>query len=158
MARLIASLVLIAAAACAVTARADADPDANGKIDLSWTSPAAVDLQWSRPNGTTERIPGLRLAPRYGIVTSTADADGRKVATEYANPALGLPTATVVDPAGSVVDGDVPSVGELSGGDVASGRGNRSVGAAGVSRHSASATTSPSAGDGSRSHGPSPRL
>ena len=33
MARLIASLVLIAAAACAVTARADADLDANGKID-----------------------------------------------------------------------------------------------------------------------------
>jgi RHS repeat-associated protein len=44
--------------------------------------------------------PGTTLKPRYNLVTSQTDPDGKKTATEFATPYLGLPTANVLDPAG----------------------------------------------------------
>jgi RHS repeat-associated protein len=49
-------------------------------------------------------IPNSVLDPDYGLATSTTDADGKVTQTQYGNgtvgPELGLPTATVTDPAG----------------------------------------------------------
>ena len=65
------------------------------------TGASSVELQWTPPGaGTFSVVPGSNLSPRYGLSTSSVDADAKKVATEYASPALGLATATVVDPAG----------------------------------------------------------
>ncbi|MGH8974065.1 MAG: PA14 domain-containing protein, partial [Acidimicrobiia bacterium] len=65
------------------------------------TGGASLELQWAPPgSGTFVAVPGANLSPRYGLVTSATDPDAKKVATEYAAPHLGLPTASVVDPAG----------------------------------------------------------
>ncbi|MGI8686072.1 MAG: PA14 domain-containing protein [Acidimicrobiales bacterium] len=60
---------------------------------------AQLELRWSGP-GASGTVPGANLRPRYGLVTSTTDADGNRAETEYARPEYGLATATVVDPSG----------------------------------------------------------
>jgi RHS repeat-associated protein len=60
--------------------------------------PAKVFLNWTPPGGTSVAIPATSLKPRYGLVTTTIGADGKKTKSEYASPELGLATAEVVDP------------------------------------------------------------
>ncbi len=68
--------------------------------------PGSFTIQWIPPGGTQTTIPDAVLKPRYGLITSTIDADGRKRATSYADvahgidAALGLPVTETVDPAG----------------------------------------------------------
>ncbi|MCZ7525157.1 MAG: PA14 domain-containing protein [Acidimicrobiia bacterium] len=71
------------------------------RIDLrEATGTASVGLKWVPPGGAEGWVPTANLTPRYDLVTSTTDADGRRVDTEYAQPHLGLATAVAVDPAG----------------------------------------------------------
>jgi RHS repeat-associated protein len=76
----------------------------NGELTLNWTASVlstwGLDLHWTPPGGTDQQVPGSALTPRYGLPTKSTDADGRMTDTQYASPALGLPTAQVVDPAG----------------------------------------------------------
>lgn len=65
------------------------------------TANADLGLYWVTPGGTRAVVPGANLAPRYGLATSTVDADGHKTATRYAAPETGLATATVADPDGA---------------------------------------------------------
>ncbi|MGH9023578.1 MAG: PA14 domain-containing protein, partial [Acidimicrobiia bacterium] len=62
---------------------------------------ASLTLRWSGP-GVSGVVPGDKLSPEYGLLTSTVDPDGRKNGTEYSasgiGPELGLVTATVTDP------------------------------------------------------------
>ena len=51
------------------------------------------------PGSSTTVSAGV-LSPRYGLVTSTVDPDGKKSASEYTNPELGLKSADIADPAG----------------------------------------------------------
>lgn len=73
------------------------------------SSTASLELDWTPPGGTKTVVPGSALHPRYGLVTSTENvqaargAPALRTATQYANPALGLPTATVDDPAGAAL-------------------------------------------------------
>lgn len=69
------------------------------------TGSASLSLYWTPPSSGETLVPGSALFPSYGLVTSTVDADGHRVNTEYSRtgevgPEAGLPTATVVDPAG----------------------------------------------------------
>jgi RHS repeat-associated protein len=43
---------------------------------------------------------GVTLKPRYNLVTSRVDPDGKKTSTQYATPHLGLPTSNSLDPQG----------------------------------------------------------
>jgi RHS repeat-associated protein len=79
------------------------------RIRVDYTPPtgsASLGLDWAPPagGGPSGLIPGADLDPRYGLVTSKVDADGKKSATRYAEagvgPEEGLPTAQIVDPAG----------------------------------------------------------
>lgn len=60
-----------------------------------------ISLNWTPPGGTKGPVPGFRLVPRYGLVTSTTDPDGKRRAFEYEQPEYGARTATVLDPAGA---------------------------------------------------------
>lgn len=65
------------------------------------TSQAEVELWYKLPgSGTSIRVPGTDLSPKYNLITSTTDADNKVTRTEFAEPELGLPTATIVDPSG----------------------------------------------------------
>ncbi len=65
------------------------------------TGNAYLSLQWHPPwEPALVAMSTQPLRPRYGLVTATTDADARRSATEYADPALGLATATVADPDG----------------------------------------------------------
>ncbi|WP_020647210.1 PA14 domain-containing protein [Amycolatopsis balhimycina] len=71
------------------------------------TSLAQLELHWTTPGGVQEPVPGSRLRPRYGLVTSTVTAESggvpdRTAATRYTglDPAFGLASAVVTDPAG----------------------------------------------------------
>jgi hypothetical protein len=63
-----------------------------------------VSLSWIPPGGSQALVPGSDLDPRYGLVTSKVDADGKKTSTQYSEagvgPEEGLPTAQIVDPGG----------------------------------------------------------
>jgi RHS repeat-associated protein len=75
----------------------------HGQVVLAWIgawSPATIDLHWTPPGGADVRVPGTALSLRYGLVTSSIDADGKKMATEYGAPETGLATKTIADPAG----------------------------------------------------------
>ncbi|HET7487947.1 MAG TPA: PA14 domain-containing protein [Acidimicrobiales bacterium] len=61
---------------------------------------AALTMYWTPPGGAETIVPGGDLFPRYGLATSTTDADGKKTATAYAVPERRLATATVADPGG----------------------------------------------------------
>ncbi|GEM_PF-2976466 len=63
------------------------------------TGNAALQVVQGRPGSSTAVSAGV-LSPRYGLVTSTVDPDGKKTSSEYTNPELGLKTADVADPAG----------------------------------------------------------
>nr|WP_249409123.1 PA14 domain-containing protein [Frigoribacterium sp. CFBP 8751] len=82
---------------------------------LDYTYNATLSLRWSGPGLPSGVVPGSALTPDYGLATSstTDDAAPAGVAgvsssqvpsqtssTEYANPWLGQPTATIEDPAG----------------------------------------------------------
>ncbi|ROS51372.1 RHS repeat-associated protein [Frigoribacterium sp. PhB24] len=82
---------------------------------LDKTANATLGLFWTGPGTAKAVVPGTALTPDYGLATSstTDDAAPAGVAgissaqvpsqtstTEYANPWLGQPTATVEDPAG----------------------------------------------------------
>jgi RHS repeat-associated protein len=71
------------------------------------TLTADIGLYWISPGGTRTGVPGTALAPRYGLVTSSTDADGRKTATEYAAPETSLATKTVADPSGARLSTEV---------------------------------------------------
>lgn len=82
--------------------------------------PGSLNLQWKPPGASSfTTIPGSVLSPAYNLVTSTTTSDSAPdavpagmpavsssqvptmvTATEYAQPWLGLATATVVDPGG----------------------------------------------------------
>lgn len=83
------------------------------------TAQGGLALHWIPPVGATGVVPGDRLAPDYGLATSTTTDDavpaavpsgtpavaGTQVAaqtthTRYAQPWLGLPTSTIEDPNG----------------------------------------------------------
>ncbi|MBW3641885.1 MAG: DNRLRE domain-containing protein [Actinobacteria bacterium] len=62
---------------------------------------AYLSLQWRPPwEPALVSMSTQPFRPRYGLVTATTDADARRTATGYANPALGLATASVTDPDG----------------------------------------------------------
>jgi RHS repeat-associated protein len=61
-------------------------------------APGQLSLSWTPPGGSSANVPATDLAPRFGLVTSGVDADGRTGAKGYTNPILGLPTSTTVDP------------------------------------------------------------
>jgi RHS repeat-associated protein len=79
------------------------------------TGDANLTLLWTPPGAGEQVVPGQYLSPRYGLVTSTVDADGKKTSTEYALPEYGKATATVTDPAGlnlrTVTDFEAPGSG-----------------------------------------------
>jgi YD repeat-containing protein len=60
--------------------------------------PAGITLSWTPPGAASVQIPMSVLGPAYGLVTTTQDAALKKTKTEYANPELGLVTASVIDP------------------------------------------------------------
>lgn len=60
-------------------------------------SGANIALYWTPPGVAEQLVPGGSLAPRYGLVTSTTDQDGKATKQEYALPEYGPATATVVD-------------------------------------------------------------
>ncbi|HZN14363.1 MAG TPA: PA14 domain-containing protein, partial [Acidimicrobiales bacterium] len=61
---------------------------------------AGLQFYWVPPGASQQvAVPGANMHPLYGLATSTDD-DGQKVSTVYAEPELGLATATVKDPAG----------------------------------------------------------
>lgn len=61
---------------------------------------ADISLQW-KLSGDYVPVPGAKLAPRYGLPTSTVDADGKETGTEYTRPEYGTPSATRVGPTSS---------------------------------------------------------
>lgn len=61
------------------------------------TSNANIGLYW-KLSGDFVAVPADRLAPRYGLESSSTDADGKVTATEYARPEYAAPTATRVGP------------------------------------------------------------
>ncbi|MFK0247789.1 PA14 domain-containing protein [Amycolatopsis azurea] len=67
-------------------------------------SAAKLELHWTKPDGTSEPIPGQQLWPRYGLTTKVTEHDDGGAAptvttgTAYAAPHLGLATARTVDP------------------------------------------------------------
>jgi RHS repeat-associated protein len=62
---------------------------------------AHLELWWTGPDVSSAQIvPQARLGPRYDLVTSTRDGDGKRTNTEYTNPERGLASASVADPAG----------------------------------------------------------
>ncbi|MGH2773167.1 MAG: PA14 domain-containing protein, partial [Actinomycetota bacterium] len=63
-------------------------------------SDAKLALNWTPPGGSQVQLPIASVKPRYGLETSQVDSDGKKTATEYASPEIGLATASAVDPAG----------------------------------------------------------
>jgi RHS repeat-associated protein len=66
--------------------------------DLSAT--AKIALRWTPTGGTQVDVPGANLFPRYNLVTSSVDEDGKKTTNQFSQPEYGLKTATVVDPGG----------------------------------------------------------
>ena len=40
-------------------------------------------MYWTPPGQATVAVPGANLSPRYGLVTSTTDPDGKVTKTEY---------------------------------------------------------------------------
>ncbi|MGH8989906.1 MAG: DNRLRE domain-containing protein [Acidimicrobiia bacterium] len=62
---------------------------------------ASLDVSWKiAPSSTFVALPMSMTYPAYGLVTQVTDGEGKVTRTEYAAPERGLPTATVVDPAG----------------------------------------------------------
>ena len=61
-------------------------------------APGQLSLTWTPPNGTEAQVPSTDLSPRFGLVTSGVDADGKTGQIAYTKPILGLPTSTIVDP------------------------------------------------------------
>ena len=66
-----------------------------------YTGDAHLEVWYSGPGVTLQVVPQSQLTPRYDLVTSTKDADGKRTNTEYASPERGLASASVADPAGS---------------------------------------------------------
>ncbi len=64
------------------------------------TGNAQLQLFWTPPGGSEILVPGAEMGPRYGLETSTVDADGKQSKTEYSSAAQGLASATIVDPLG----------------------------------------------------------
>ncbi|MDP9386714.1 MAG: PA14 domain-containing protein [Actinomycetota bacterium] len=65
------------------------------------TGDARLNLSWTPPDSSSSPVPAAKLKPRFGLATSSVDADNKRTETEYAEPATGLATASVVDPAGA---------------------------------------------------------
>ncbi|MFM9876579.1 MAG: PA14 domain-containing protein, partial [Rhodoglobus sp.] len=78
------------------------------------TGTASLQLHWTKPNGTTEIVPGSALKPDYGLANGTATEDAAPAgsglsdsqvpdtvtALEYTHPWLGAATASIIDPSG----------------------------------------------------------
>ncbi|MBD8729437.1 hypothetical protein IFT45_16015, partial [Frigoribacterium sp. CFBP 13707] len=82
---------------------------------LDNTANAALGLYWTGPGLAKSVVPGSALTPDYGLQTSSTTDDSapagvagvlssqvpsQTTSTEYANPWLGQPTATIEDPTG----------------------------------------------------------
>lgn len=69
------------------------------------TGNAKASLEWNNGSGWAS-VPGSMVKPRYGLVTSTTDDEGRTTALSYSDPAngisphLGLTVSSTIDPAG----------------------------------------------------------
>lgn len=76
------------------------DNTGNAQIDLQWqlTPTSGAATAWST-------VPGVNLRPSYGLVTTVTQsgttAPSRVSRNEYANPHLGLVTASIEDPSGA---------------------------------------------------------
>ena len=79
------------------TSAADGRPHRIRVEHKELTGSADVHLDWIPPGGSATYVPGLYLSPRYGLATSSTDADGRTSGTEYAVPGEGVATKSVVD-------------------------------------------------------------
>lgn len=64
------------------------------------TGAAELHLYWNWQGQSATIVPGTNLKPRYGLVTSQVEPDGKASAMGYAVPHLGLPTSETVDPGG----------------------------------------------------------
>ncbi len=64
------------------------------------TGDAQLQLFWTPPGGTETLVPAAEFGPRYGLETSTVDADGKRTETKYDLPAQGLVSATISDASG----------------------------------------------------------
>lgn len=64
------------------------------------TGNASLQLWYTPPSGTETTIPSTSLKPDLGLVTSSIQEDGKTTTTSYANPILGLETASTLDPTG----------------------------------------------------------
>ncbi|MBA2610293.1 MAG: hypothetical protein H0U92_15250, partial [Actinobacteria bacterium] len=58
-----------------------------------------LELNWSGP-GVSGIVPGANLRPRYGLVTSAVDADGKQTKSVYNKPELGMASEVATDPSG----------------------------------------------------------
>ncbi|MFN7147898.1 MAG: PA14 domain-containing protein [Microthrixaceae bacterium] len=61
---------------------------------------ASLQLWYTPPSGSETIIPAASLKPDLGLVTSSVQEDGKVTTTSYANPILGLETASTLDPTG----------------------------------------------------------
>jgi len=67
------------------------------RVDYQELSGTASMSLWQTASSTN--IATSQLSPRYGLVTSTIDPDGKQTNFEYQYPELGLQTAQIQDPA-----------------------------------------------------------
>lgn len=65
------------------------------------TGPGHLTLNWTPPGQGTQAVPTSVLKPRYNLVTSKTDPDGKATTTTYATPENGLPTTEITDPSGA---------------------------------------------------------
>ncbi|MGW4523079.1 PA14 domain-containing protein [Amycolatopsis sp. NPDC004378] len=77
---------------------------------------AQLELHWTTPSGTQQPVPGTQLRPHYGLKTSTTASESNGVADKAAttsfgdaglDPAYGLATSGLANPAGLKVAGSV---------------------------------------------------
>ncbi len=65
--------------------------------DAGWST---LRIWYTPPGGSESIIPAAALKPDLGLVTSSVQEDGKTTSTTYANPILGLATASNLDPTG----------------------------------------------------------
>ena len=78
---------------CVASAQVSCGAGTRHRIRVDYATganPAQLQLIWTPPGAGSQVVPGADLFPRYGLVTSDLDADGKKTATSYARPELGL--------------------------------------------------------------------
>lgn len=64
------------------------------------TGGASLGVWYTPPAGSQQTIPAANLKPDFGLVTTTVNAAGVSSTTAYSDPAVGLATASSIDPSG----------------------------------------------------------